>query len=124
MKTLKDLKSNANKFKWSLIKNSWYQSVPDFQKSPRKVGQVLTNKFSLITIKNGVESESWLDFPKAKELSINKFDNGVYEITINKILQEYADGSIQYHLMIYRLYPIFNFSSVSLPTKLAEAIII
>ena len=106
MKTLADLKRNAHKYQWQLTKNSWYENIPEFQAVPRKVATVQSSKFSLLTIKNGVESESWIDFPKAGELTIQHNGLSVYDITIKRELQSYADGSIQYHIMKYRLSPI------------------
>lgn len=108
MKTLKDLKQNAHKYEWSLVKNSWYENVPEFQKAYRKVGRVLTNKFSLLTLKNGIESESWIDLPKASELQIKHFGLDFYEITIERVINEFHDGSIQYHVMKYKLKPILE----------------
>ncbi len=72
MQTLSDLKKNCANYEWALIENSWSKCVPDFQKCFRKVGRVQSQKFTLLTIKNGVESESWVDFPKASELTIQR----------------------------------------------------
>ena len=113
MKTLADLKRNANKYTWALTKNSWYETIPDFQAQPRKVATIQSSKFSLLTLKNGVESESWIDWPKAGELEIKHYGLSVYDITIKRELQSYADGSKQYHIMKYRLSPIFELFKVA-----------
>lgn len=78
MKNLAQLKLNAHRFKWSMLKNSWFDSVPEFLSDFRPVSRVLTQKIAFITIKNGESRESWTDFPKAKNLSIVPLDNGDY----------------------------------------------
>ena len=102
MNTLKDLKQSAHKYEWTLIHNSWFADIPSSQATARRVSRVLSTKLAFKTIKDGVESESWLDFPKSSELSIKQFGLSVYEITIER---KHGDKS---HVMKYRLSPIYE----------------
>lgn len=70
MKTLADLKRDATKYEWSLTSNSWFKEIPAFQKASRRVALVQSNKMAFKTIKDGKETLSWIDFPKASELFI------------------------------------------------------
>jgi len=104
MKTLKDLKQTAHKYEWSLISNSWYQNVPSQQAEPRRVGRVATQRMTLLTVKNGENKESWLDFPKASELSISHYGLSTYKLTITK-----PNDNREPHVMVYMLKPIIDF---------------
>lgn len=81
MKNLSQLKLNATRFKWSMLSNSWFDQVPECLKDFRIVSRVLTNKISFVTIKDGMSKESWVDFPKAKNLHIQLLDCGDYILT-------------------------------------------
>ena len=102
MKTLADLKRNANKFQWSLVKNSWFDGIPEHQKAYRDIGTVQTQRFTLLTNKDGELIESWMDWPKANELTIIPVvAHGVnmgYEVIINR-----ETGAVNTHEMIYFL---------------------
>jgi hypothetical protein len=106
MKTLSDLKKHAHIYEWALVSNSWFKQVPDFQASYRTVTRVQSTKLALKTIKDGVISESWIDFPKASELTITLKDCE-YILTINRIIP--ADLNMQreesIHTMVYKLRP-------------------
>lgn len=78
MKNLSQLKLNAHRFEWSMISNSWFDSVPDFLANFRRVSRVQTQRLAFITIKNGESRESWTDFPKASNLIIKALENGDY----------------------------------------------
>lgn len=102
MKTLADLKRNAANYKWSLIVNSWFGEVPEFQQVFRKVGRVRTSDFSLLTNKDGVVKESWINWPKAKELTITQLETGNYHVEM-----KFDCGSDRpVHVMAYQLNPI------------------
>ena len=103
MKTLKDLKQTAHKYTWSLTSNSWYQNVPSRQAEPRRVGRVATQRMTLLTTKNGETQESWLDFPKASELSINHYGLSKYKLTITRPIDNREP-----HVMVYMLAPIIE----------------
>ncbi len=97
MKNLADLKRNVANFSWSLLENSWHEDIPDFMSEARKVATVQASRFSLWTNKEGKLSESWIDFPKAKELKIDREEEG-YKITITRDC-----GDLEPHTMIYFL---------------------
>ncbi len=103
MKTLKDLKTNAHKFKWALTGNSWSRQIPERQATPRLVKRVQSAKLSLLTIHDGEEHESWLDFPKASELEIKHYGLSVYDLIITRKDEDRAP-----HVMQYRLTPILE----------------
>lgn len=102
MKTLADLKRDASKYQWSLIKNSWYDGIPEYQLAFRDVGRVQGSKFSLWTNKDGSLCESWVDFPKASDLTIEAvMAHGIcmgYEVTFKRHV-----GKAEPHTMIYWL---------------------
>jgi len=103
MKTLSDLKRNASKYEWKLVKNSWYDGIPEHQLAWRPVGRVQSNRFTLWTDKDGSKCESWVDFPKASELHIeplcnNKDKSVCYEVTFKR-----DTGAVNKHEMIYFL---------------------
>jgi len=81
MKNLADLKRNANRFKWSMVSNSWFNQVPEFLNQFRTVSRLQTQRIAFNTIKDGMARESWTDFPKAKNLEIVALDNGDYHLT-------------------------------------------
>lgn len=105
MKTLADLKRNANKFQWSLIKNSWFGAIPEHQLGFRDVGTMKTIEFSLLTNKNGELTDSWIEWPKASELTMHKvIAHGIcmgYEVTFTR-----DTGAVNPHVMIYWLRPV------------------
>jgi hypothetical protein len=106
MKTLSDLKRNAKLYTWKLIYNSWYPVAPH-QSHPRKVARIQGDKFSLQTLHNGKASESWLDWPKAKDLSIvplvgaSTMDTVGYEVSFVRPSDNTPD-----HIMRYILTPV------------------
>lgn len=75
MKTLADLKRNAQNYSWEMIFNSWFggdlKEGQKFYKLQRTVGKVQTNSLAFNT--NG--RLSWLDWPKASEIDIIPYDN-------------------------------------------------
>lgn len=79
MKTLADLKRQAKLYLWEQTHNSWFpcRTIP----GKRQVGRVMSQRLTLLTEKNGETHESWLDFPKAKDLEIKETSAG-YELTI------------------------------------------
>lgn len=110
MKTLADIKREANKYEWSLTSNSWYQSVPEFQSAWRKVSRLQSNRLALKTLKDGTESDSWIDFPKASEITIQHNGLSSYTLTINRIIpgNPNMDRPDSVHTMTYALRPILE----------------
>jgi hypothetical protein len=112
MKTLADLKRDSHKYEWSLTFNSWYasQPVPEYQIAYRKVSRVQSSRLALITIKDGIEKESWMDFPKASELTIRHNGLSSYTLTFKRIIP--ANPNMQraetVHTMEYQLRPILE----------------
>ena len=103
MKTLADLKRNADKYEWYLMENSWFKNVAPHLATWRKVGRIESRRLTLLTERDGKTFESWLDFPKAKELEILAQDYGKY-ILIFKMQCEHNPE----HIMIYHLKPIVS----------------
>jgi hypothetical protein len=108
MKTLSDLKKTAHKYEWLLTHNSWYSTPGVASDQWRTVSAVLTNKMSLNTLINGVIKQSWIDFPKASELTIKHLGLNAYELTINRIIKAdpWMDRPESVHTMIYKIRPI------------------
>lgn len=110
MKTLADIKRDAAKYEWSLTANSWYKSVPEFQSAYRRVSRLQGSKFALATIKDGQESDSWIDFPKASEITLRHNGLSSYTLTINRIIpgNPNMDRPESVHTMVYQLRPILE----------------
>lgn len=72
MKTLAALKREAHNFKWSMIRtNSFFvREIPEFLKAYRKVTQVQSDRMAMETHKDGHVIDSWVTFPKAKQVEI------------------------------------------------------
>lgn len=109
MKTLADLKREGHLFEWSLQHNSWYATVPDFQKAWRPMSKSNTLAFYLKTNKNGLECDSLIYWPKASELTI-KQDGLQYVLTIERKIpaDPNMDREESIHTMIYFLRPNLN----------------
>lgn len=107
MKTLSDLKKHIHIYELSLIHNSWYKSVPEHQTAWRSVARVKSNKFSLNTMKDCLTTESWLDFPKASELTL-KIENCEIIMTIKRVIHGGFGVEDSTHTMIYKLRPNLN----------------
>src|SRR5574338_1087276 len=109
MRTLSDLKKHAHLYEWSLIKNSWYKTVPDYQAQWREVTSTNTVGIRLKTIKNGEVIHGFLDWPKASELTIAINDCMVI-VTINRIIPADCnmDRQESIHTMQYHLRPNLN----------------
>jgi hypothetical protein len=102
MKTLSDLKRNCANYNWSLQSNSFYAEVPDHQKSYRRVSCVQSTKFALETRKDEHMVDSWVNFPKASELTITPSGNH-FIVTINRALEGNFSIPSSVHTMIYLL---------------------
>lgn len=104
MKTLADLKRNADKYLWSVNFNSWFKEIALHQREFRSVAIKQSNSIGFATIIKGENKISWMDWPKASELEIepinNWFDNS-YRVTITRKIENRPD-----HVMIYELKPI------------------
>lgn len=105
LNTLKDLKANAHKYEWKLLSNSFYSSIPSHQDCYRKVGSAKSTRFSLLTNLDGQVKESWVDFPKAKELKITHFGLDFYRLEITRDLEDSVNNP---HVMVYELKPIYE----------------
>jgi hypothetical protein len=99
MKTLADLKRNAHLYLWSLKENSWFKQVPTFQAAYRKVGRVQSSKLSLWTDKGNQLTESWIDFPSAKELEIVSLNENEFRLIMTREVGQFDPD----HIMIYEL---------------------
>jgi len=101
MKTLSDFKRQVSNYEFSLISNSLYATVPEFQSSWRPVASQNTVGFTLKTTRNGEVSESFLDWPMASELTFKGS-----KMTIKRIFPAHA-GQLEpketSHTMIYEL---------------------
>lgn len=107
--TLAQLKRQADIWEWSLLANSWYSSVPDFQKAWRKVGSKNTVGFTLLTEKDGKISESSLDWPKASEVEIvYSYSHKGYLVQITRKCGDRPD-----HIMIYALRPNLEYIGIA-----------
>jgi len=110
MKTLADLKRNAKNYVWSLKENSWFKQIPQFQRDWRSVSIVQSTKMAFDTNKDGIKTQSWMDFPKASELQIIPLGNDMFTIIIKQVCEQ-TDNDIQHwgkkpdHIMIYELKP-------------------
>jgi hypothetical protein len=104
MKNLSELKLNAHRFQWSMLQNTWFDSVPEFLSAFRPVSRVQTQKLAFTTIKNGISTESWTDFPKAKNLSIKALENGDYIV-------EFIGETEKHCSLTYLLKPITAFKA-------------
>ncbi len=110
MKTLADLKRNCVNYEFKLCENSWFKQLPVFQKEYRKVGRVQSNRFTLLTDKNGNGEliESWLDFPKASEIQLIPLNDSQYCLIIKQECEQ-SEYDIEHfgkkppHIMIYEL---------------------
>lgn len=98
MKTLADLKRTCHLYKWKMLHNSWFKNVAPHMAEYRTVASVQSNGLYLNTCRNGERSKSFLEFPKAKELTI-KHDGDVIELVIYREF----DNGMPPHQMIYRL---------------------
>lgn len=107
MKTLAELKKQIHLFELSLAHNSWYKTVPEFQQVWRSVARVQSGKFSLNTIKDGKLSESWIDFPKASEMTLT-IENCLIYLTIERVIPGGFGVEDSTHTMIYKLRPNLN----------------
>jgi hypothetical protein len=105
MKTLADLKKHAHLYEWALVSNSWYKEVPEFQAEYRSVARVQSSKLSLNTVKDGQQCESWLDFPKASELTMTINDDCTTTLIIARVCKGFHGEPDKIHTMIYRLRP-------------------
>ena len=108
MKTLSDLKREANNYTWEMYYNSWFggylQPGHKFYGKQRKVLKVQSN--SLCFEIEGQKTGSWLDWPKARELTITDkvfaggqektAGHGEYIICINPA--DERECTIYYHL--------------------------
>jgi len=100
MKTLSALKREAKNFTWSMFRtNSFFiPEIPDFLKAYRKVTRVQADRIAFETIKDGVISESWATFPKAKQVEIVEEQISGRQSYFVKFTQD--NGTyIQYHLL-------------------------
>lgn len=110
MKTLADLKRQAKNFEWSLQYNSWFPHSTHL-KEYRKVAHISSVSIGFhIRKADGLQAISYLDWPKAKQLSIcdvttaffeSEKDRFSYKLTLTR---DCADN--QLHTMIYHLKPI------------------
>jgi hypothetical protein len=105
MKTLADLKKHAHLYDWSLLSNSWYKEVPFFQSQYRTVARVQSSKLSLNTVKDGKLSESWIDLPKASELTMAINDDCTITLIIARVCKGCYGEPDKIHTMVYRLRP-------------------
>jgi hypothetical protein len=97
MKTLAALKRQAKDFKWSMTEtNSFFfrGGIPDFLKAYRKVTKVQADRLAFETNKNGEKAESWVTFPKAKQVAIEQ-SNDAYIVTFTQDTGTF----IKYHLV-------------------------
>jgi len=105
--TLSKLKETAELYEWALVHNSWFQSVPDFQSSWRKVNSKNTVGLTLLTYhasNNGKATASHIDWPKASETTITH-DSCHWVVTINRVCKGGHGISDKVHTMIYHLRP-------------------
>lgn len=72
MKTLAELRRHAKNFQWSMIKNSWAETILPELKCFRDVAEVTTKYIAFYTPKNGVHEISYINLPKAKDLRIEE----------------------------------------------------
>ena len=111
--TLAQLKREADIWEWSLLENSWYKSVPEFQRAWRKVGSKNTVGFTLLTLKDGKINESSIDWPKASEIEITYSDNhDGWLVQINRVCKGAWGEPDKIHTMIYQLRP--NLDSIGI----------
>lgn len=97
MKTLADLKRDAQNYEWSMIHNSWFTNTNNL-KSFRKVACKNNVGLGFETIRsNGEKAISYLDWPKAKELHITKIDNESYHVMIASLCRD------KEHVILYEL---------------------
>ena len=113
MKNLADLKRDAKLYTWELVFNSWFPNGNNLSGQKRHVSIVQSAKIALKTTKkDGTTRDSWLDFPKAKEMvfadcfvleSGERIEKGAAE-TLLIIEEHYAEqGTPKKHTMVYRL---------------------
>lgn len=79
MRTLADLKRNASKYTWTMTKNTW--GAGKLIGLKRTVARTQTNSIAFFTdvSKSGV---SWLEWPKAKDITITPLENGAFNLHI------------------------------------------
>lgn len=111
MKTLADLKRNAANYKWELMHNSWFPNSNKL-KYPRIVTMTDSVKIGLGTVmEDGEVKTSYLEWPKAKELTIVDHGNNRWGVIITCELQQ-SEYEIEHfgkkppHIMDYLLMPV------------------
>lgn len=102
MKTLADLKRNADKYEWKLLENSWFERIPPHQKEWRRVSRTMGDKFALETIKDGEKIDSWVSYPRSTELEIIDNEDATFDV----IIARDCGANKPSHIMHYKLKPI------------------
>ena len=119
MKTLADLKRNAHIYEWAMTKNSWYTALESRVTEWREVAETTTKQIGFKTKKvltDGtiIPTTSWLDWPKASELTITQ-EGCHYVVTINRTIP--ADPNMQrketIHTLQYHLRPNLKLIGIS-----------